>query len=380
MSDNIEYKRFGQLLKKVVDNRGKTCPTASSGIPLIATNCVKNENLYPVFEKVRYVSQDIFDHWFRGHPEPGDMIFVTKGTPGRVCWVPSPLNFCIAQDMVAIRADEKKIYPEYLFAALRSLNIQGEIENLHVGSLIPHFKKGDFNDLKIPILDQSIQRYIGDLYMKLSLKIDLLHRQNKTMEALAETLFRQWFVEEAEERWTHGSLGDISDFYNGKSRPESCEGGSVPIYGGNGILGYTVQSNAEGKSIVIGRVGAYCGSLYIENKPIWITDNALSAKPKKERYTSYLFYLLKSLNLNQMAEGSSHPLITQTLLNTIEVIIPSNEKLHAFCAYADKTLEKLFFNQAQIHTLTRLRNTLLPKLMSGEVRVTDVERFVETAP
>jgi len=55
MSDNIEYKPFGQLLKKVVDNRGKTCPTASSGIPLIATNCVKNENLYPVFEKVRHV-------------------------------------------------------------------------------------------------------------------------------------------------------------------------------------------------------------------------------------------------------------------------------------------------------------------------------------
>src|SRR4030043_2205789 len=109
MSDNIEYKPFGQLLKKVADNRGKTCPTASSGIPLIATNCIKNENLYPVFEKVRYVSQDIFDHWFRGHPEPGDMIFVTKGTPGRVCWVPNPLNFCIAQDMVAIRADEKKI-------------------------------------------------------------------------------------------------------------------------------------------------------------------------------------------------------------------------------------------------------------------------------
>jgi type I restriction enzyme S subunit len=89
--------------------------------------------------------------------------------------------------------------------------IQQEIEGLHVGTLIPHFKKGDFDDLKLPIVDNNLQKFIGDSYFNISLKIDLLHRQNKTLEAMAETLFRQWFVEEAQESWKDGILGDFAD-------------------------------------------------------------------------------------------------------------------------------------------------------------------------
>jgi type I restriction enzyme S subunit len=156
MSSSLKYETFGSLLINVVDNRGKTCPTADSGIPLIATNCVVNNSLYPIYEKVRYISEETYKTWSRDHPRPGDMIFVLKGTPGRVAWVPDPVDFCIAQDMVAIRADERKIFPKYLFAVLRSDTIQQQIEGLHVGSLIPHFKKGDFDELKIPIVEPKL--------------------------------------------------------------------------------------------------------------------------------------------------------------------------------------------------------------------------------
>ena len=142
---DFEEVQFTELLSKIVDNRGRTCPTAEDGLPLIATNCIRNEYLYPAFEKVRFVDQETYKNWFRGHPEPGDLIFVCKGTPGRVCMTPDPVNFCIAQDMVAVRADPKKVYPKYLFAALRSNDVQTQIGNMHVGTLIPHFKKGDFD-------------------------------------------------------------------------------------------------------------------------------------------------------------------------------------------------------------------------------------------
>ncbi len=113
------------------------------GIPRIATNCIKNESLYPVYEKRRYVSDETYKNWFRGHPEPQDIIFVCKGSPGRVAWTPNPVPFCIAQDMVAIRADETKIHPKYLFALLRSRATQDQILNMHDGTLILHFNKGD---------------------------------------------------------------------------------------------------------------------------------------------------------------------------------------------------------------------------------------------
>ena len=117
VSDYTTYS-FADLLSNIVDNRGKTCPVEETGLPLIATNCVKNDTLFPAFEKVRYVNTETYDTWFRGHPKPDDIIFVCKGAPGNVCWTPNPVNFCIAQDMVAIRADEKIIDPKFLFALL----------------------------------------------------------------------------------------------------------------------------------------------------------------------------------------------------------------------------------------------------------------------
>ncbi len=145
---------FSECLSNIVDNRGKTCPTSRTGIPLIATNCIKNDSLYPVFENVRYLNQETYDNWFRAHPKPGDLIFVTKGSPGRVCWVPDPVPFCIAQDMLAIRAKEEIVNTKFLFALLRSSGVQQSIENLHVGSLIPHFKKGDFDQLILNIPEE----------------------------------------------------------------------------------------------------------------------------------------------------------------------------------------------------------------------------------
>src|SRR6266700_4395550 len=163
----VEEVPFTELLSKIIDNRGRTCPTAETGLPLIATNCVRNDLLYPAFEKVRYVSQDTYEDWFRGHPEPGDLIFVCKGTPGRVCMTPNPVSFCIAQDMVAVRADPKKVYPRYLFALLRSPTVQTHIGNMHVGTLIPHFKKGDFDKLLLPVPDQATSKTLETINFNL---------------------------------------------------------------------------------------------------------------------------------------------------------------------------------------------------------------------
>lgn len=179
---------FTHLLNEIVDNRGKTCPTASSGIPLIATNCVKNGTLYPTYESVRFVSLDTYRNWFRAHPRPGDLIFVTKGSPGQTCLAPDPVDFCIAQDMVAVRADPARVYPPYLFAALRSATVQHDISNMHVGTLIPHFKKGDFDKLKIPLPDRSSQIFIGNTYLELSKKIELNRRMNETLEQMAQAI------------------------------------------------------------------------------------------------------------------------------------------------------------------------------------------------
>ena len=108
---DCERKPLPDILSFIVDNRGKTVPTDPEGNHiLIATNCVRNESLYPSYEKIRILNEETYQNWFRAHPIPGDILFVCKGTPGRCCIVPDPIDFCIAQDMVALRCNEEIVY------------------------------------------------------------------------------------------------------------------------------------------------------------------------------------------------------------------------------------------------------------------------------
>jgi type I restriction enzyme S subunit len=391
MNSGLRYRPFDTLLKSIVDNRGKTCPTADKGIPLIATNCIKNENLYPVFEKIRYVSSDVFNKWFRGHPKPGDLIFVTKGSPGRVCWVPNSVGFCIAQDMVAIRADENQVYPKYLFAALRSPNIQFEIENLHVGSLIPHFKKGDFKSLQIPLHNERVQKYIGDLYFNFSLKIDLLQRQNRTLEQLAGTLFRQWFIEEAKDEWNTKRISDVA--YINKSSIDSTysfheieylDTGSITDGAIERYLRYKLevapsraQRRVKNNDIVLSLVRPiqrHYGILKnVKPNMIVSTGFAVISCHAIDPHFLYLFLTQKEMTeyLDMLAEGSTstYPSLKPSDIEELEFRLPPENIIKKFSIIATQFWNKIENNYSQITTLSTLRDTLLPKLMSGEVRV-----------
>ncbi|OAI10562.1 restriction endonuclease subunit S [Methylomonas methanica] len=184
------------LLLTIVDNRGKTVPISESGFPLIATNCIKHSSIYPTSENVRYVDDKTKKNWFRAHPKPNDIIFVNRGTPGRVCLVPDPVPFCVAQDMMGFRCDPEKIDFQYLFAVLRSDYIQKKIENFHVGLVIPHFKKGDLDNITIPRLaSREEELAVGEIYLTLSKKIELNNCLNAQLEAMAKTLYDYWFVQ-----------------------------------------------------------------------------------------------------------------------------------------------------------------------------------------
>ena len=120
--------------------------------------------------------------------------------------------------------------------------------------------------------------------------------------------------------WKTVQLYDFIQFKNGKKRPTGT--GNIPVYGGNGILDYTDTVNQE-NSVIIGRVGAYCGSVYYEPGQHWVSDNAISAVSRNNSDIVYDYYLLKNLNLNHRHIGTSQPLLTQEILNSIVVELPS---------------------------------------------------------
>lgn len=386
-----------ELLSFIVDNRGKTVPTAPSGHKLIATNCVTNNTLFPVYEKIRYLSEETYQTWFRAHPIPGDILFVNKGTPGRVCLVPDPVDFCIAQDMIALRADESKIYPKYLFAVLRSREIQQQIYNTNVGDVIPHFKKQFLNQLLIPIPERSIQESIGDLYYVLSLKAERNKKINDNLEQQAQSYFQELFVDNADPEWTTGTISDLGTVVGGstpsKAKPEyytesgiawitpkdlSINKSKFVSHGENDIteLGLKNSSAAimpEGTVLFSSR--APIGYIAIAAGEVTTNQGFKSVVPKPEIGTPFVYFFLKNTLpvIEGMASGSTFKEVSGSTMKNVPAVIPDAETLAKFSDFCAPIFAQQRILEEQNQSLATLRDNLLPKLMSGEIDVSAVQ-------
>lgn len=376
-----------ELLSFVVDNRGKTVPTAPSGHKLIATNCVTNNALFPVYEKIRYLSEETYQTWFRAHPIPGDILFVNKGTPGRVCLVPDPVDFCIAQDMIALRADESKIYPKYLFAVLRSREIQQQIYNTNVGDVIPHFKKQFLDQLLIPIPERSIQESIGDLYYVLSLKAERNKKINDNLADLLQTVYQERFGDTS----LIANLGILSDICSYSRDKVAVSELNVSTYFSteNMLSGKAGSTEATSLPTTSQTTACHKGDTLISNirpyfkKIVYCEDNCgcstdvLCFTPSQPRYSAYLFSTLYADKFFAFmvagSKGTKMPRGDKQQIMTYPVVLPSEEELAGFNTIASPLLEQIYSNSAENKRLSILRDTLLPKLMSGEIDVSAIQ-------
>lgn len=159
-------------------------------------------------------------------------------------------------------------------------------------------------------------------------------------------------------------INNYIKFSNGKKRPK--ENGTIPVYGGNGILGYTNKSNTNKNNIIIGRVGAYCGCVYKCDNECWISDNAILGKVKEETDYNFLYYLLKSIDLHRLHIGAAHPLMTQEILNDVDVNLPSypnQVKIGRFLENIDKKIE---LNNSINDNLYEITNKLYEQIFIQE--------------
>ena len=387
-----------ELLSFIVDNRGKTVPTAPSGHKLIATNCVTNNTLFPVYEKIRYLSEETYQTWFRAHPIPGDILFVNKGTPGRVCLVPDPVDFCIAQDMIALRADESKIYPKYLFAVLRSREIQQQIYNTNVGDVIPHFKKQFLNQLLIPIPERSIQESIGDLYYVLSLKAERNKKINDNLEQQAQAIYHERFEtvspNDLPSDWRIVTLGEVATIsnksFNPLKEPEILlEHYSIPAFDEVRFPVFELSTSIKSNKFIIDASCFMISKLNPTTKRVWkpycLTGNAVCStefivyKAKDKTITDFLYSVIDSNSFSDFmcshVTGSTGSRQRTTPSDTLsyELILPSEDELAEFQSLVSPMYAQIRINAIENDRLKRLRDSLLPKLMSGEIDVSTIQ-------
>ena len=224
------------------------------------------------------------------------------------------------------------------------------------------------------------QKAIAKVLTAFDDKIELLQAQNKTLETMAQTIFKEWFGkyqigDELPEGWRVGELGDILEIKYGKDHKHLKEG-DYPLYGSGGIMRYVEKPLYDKESILIPRKGTLTNLFYL-SQPFWSVDTMFYSKIKSSFQGRFIFLFLKSIDLASMNVGSAVPSLTTQVLNQISLIIPEDEAINKFNNLVFPFYNKIGFNNSQIQSLTKTRDTLLPKLMSGQVRVKFIKQTAD---
>ena len=282
-----------------------------------------------------------------------------------------PDIFLVSTGFSVIDVDEKRANADFVFYSLTQFDIIQHLQAIaeQSTSAYPSIKPSDIEDLDIKLPDKYTQNKIAALLLSIDNKIALNTAINENLEQQAQVVFETMFPDVLNSNGNN-TLEEIISFSNGKKRPE--EKGNIPVFGGNGILAYTNKSNSF-NCVVIGRVGAYCGNVSLCLEDCWISDNAISAKSKISESQIFIFYLLKHADLPNRHIGTGQPLITQSILNSVPCIIPETKRIKEFENICQPIYDMIFDNMKENENLVALRNTLLPKLMNGEIDVSNIK-------
>jgi len=317
----------------------------------------------------------------------GDIIISARGTVGVIAVLGKQMAF--NQSCYGVRAIEGLSTNDYIYYLLK--NTVSNFLLIAHGGVFDTITRDTFKEIDVILPPLPEQKAIASVLSSLDDKIDLLHRQNKTLEAIAETLFRQWFVEEAQEDWEEKLLSFFGEIICGKTPSKKIHSYfngktpfiKIPDMHGNIFLFETADSLTEEgkqsqanktlspKSICVSCI-ATVGLVSINAKESQTNQQINSIIPQKDYYRYFLYLTMKSYNdlLHSMASGGTATLNLNTgNFSKIPVPYPGDKFLVDFQVQVEPFFDKIFANQSQIRTLEKLRDMLLPKLMSGEVRI-----------
>ncbi|MFL0556707.1 restriction endonuclease subunit S [Paenibacillus barengoltzii] len=406
---------IGEVVESVIDNRGKTPPLTESGYELIEINAIVGKNRYPNYEKVsKFVSEDTYRTWFRkGHPQKDDLLISTVGSIGEVCLMERDRG-CIAQNVIALRFHKKIANSMFFYYFFSWEETKTRLKTLDIGSVQPSLKVPHLlsTNLLMPPIEE--QANIAAILSSLDDKLELNNAINKNLEEMAQALFKQWFVdfefpnengepykssggefEESElglipKGWKVGRATDIFDVQSGgtpKTSTSEYWNGEIPFFTPKDCSNSLYVIETE-KTITEDGLNN-CNSKLYKTDTVFITargtvgkvalagrDMAMNqscyALVAKSGYTQkYVFHLTQQLVnvLRKNASGAVFDAITVSTFQNLKTTLPDIELVRHFDGLVNGLYSLLLEKANETQTLQQLRDTLLPKLMSGEIRV-----------
>ena len=385
MTEWKEYK-LEEIVETFIDYRGKTPQKSSSGIPLITAKVVKDGRIMPPNE---FIPEEDYESWMtRGLPEINDIVLTTEAPLGEVALIKDN-KIALAQRIITIRGKRDVVDNAYLKYYFQSSQGQFELMSRASGTTVFGIKAEVLRKVPVSLPPLGEQKRIASILTSLDDKIDLLRCENATLEAMAETLFRQWFVVEAKEEWEEGKLGDILSVKGGttpSTKEPSYWDGDIAwtsprdVTTLNGLYLFDTEKKItqkgleqissgllpEGTLLMSSR--APVGVLAFAEIPLAINQGYIAILDDKG-YSKEFIYLWLKTNMDLVhsySNGSTFMEISKSAFKSLDLLIPPQSEVEEFVGKVKPYFEKIRLNEMHCILLFKLKNLLLPRLMSNK--------------
>ena len=368
-----------------------------------------------LFESAARIHERARSRITKGIGAPGDVLLSHKGTVGKLALVPdgAPEFVCSPQTTFWRTLDEARLDRRYLYAFLRSPGFRAQLAT-RAGEtdMAPYVSLTSQRGLSVLLPPIDEQRAIAHILGTLDDKIELNRRMNETLEAMARALFKSWFVDfdpvrakaagrdpglpapladlfpaclvdsplgEIPDGWDVGSLDSVLVLQRGFDLPSTQRTlGAYPVLAASGPSGVHDEFMVRGPGVTTGRSGVL-GRVFYVHGDFWPLNTSLWVKEFRRSMPAYAFHLLSGLDFASFNAGSAVPTLNRNHVHDLPTLLPPMGLIAAFEQTATSSLKRQKHSDDQSLTLTRLREALLPKLISGALRVNCSERAAEEA-
>ena len=366
----MEYNPLGSMVNRKIGygivQPGQSVP---DGVPVIKVNNLISGLKSP--SELDTTARENEAKYSRTRLHGGELIVSVVGTIGKTAIVPKSFAGCNLVRATALIDIEDELMSKWVKYYFDSPCGQSYIEQNLNTTVQPTLNIKSLVEMPIPIRDTTEMEKTVLLLSALDEKIEVNRQINDNLQQQAQAIYSSMFIDNPDPAWSHGHLSDLITVKYGKDHKKLADG-IYPVYGSGGIMRYVERPLYNKESVLIPRKGTLNNVMYV-NQPFWSVDTMFYTEMKLPNVAKFVYHFVKAKDLASMNAGSAVPSMTTDILNAMEVVIPSASALEEFESLVAPMYEAMEANDVQSKALSQMRDTLLPKLMSGKIDVSSVQ-------
>ncbi|MCI8430842.1 MAG: hypothetical protein HFI16_11420 [Lachnospiraceae bacterium] len=373
------------VISTVIDYRGKTPKKlggdwSDSGYRALSAKNIKMGKIVQL-DSIRYVSEEMYRCWMKEEVQKGDILITSEAPFGQIYYWDSDEKIVLSQRLFAVRVNES-FYPKYIYFYMTSSFFQAELDGRATGTTVVGLRQPELLKCKIFAPEYQEQKRIADILWCLEQKVNNNEAINENLLQQAQAIFKDRFLINVDmpDNWKCMTLGDVSEMSAGGDKPkiisnqktEECQ---YPIYANGisdeGLYGFTTHYKISAESVTVSARGTI-GFVCLRHLPYTPIVRLVTLVPHQSIISAqYLFLWLKSIPIH--GTGTTQQQLTVPDFRKTEIIIPTKAEMIAFTETVAPLFQQMWSNQDENAKLAELRNALLPRLMSGELDVSDID-------